>query len=115
MPETIRALVQIAHCEIAQYGSSILRAPPPDRRVREQAVVAPRIATIELFPAHVLRLEHHVRRVVFVPITMHDPALRFELPEERRSRIRGQDMKRGAFEPVGLDPLDRALEHIRPI
>src|SRR5690606_17141156 len=48
MPEAIRALVQIAHRQIGEHRARIRRTPPPDRRVREQPVVAPRVTAIEL-------------------------------------------------------------------
>src|SRR5688572_18892591 len=63
-PEAVRSLVEVAHREIGEHCAAVARPPLPDRRVREQAVVAPRVATIELVTAHVLRLEHDVRGVV---------------------------------------------------
>src|SRR5918994_5697712 len=46
-PEAVRSLVEIAHREIGEHCPAVARPPLPDRRVREQAVVAPRIAAIK--------------------------------------------------------------------
>ena len=70
---------------------------------------------LSIIDARDCRLEDDVGSVVEVPVAMQDPALGFHLPEQRRSRIGRQDMKRGAFEPVLLDPVARALEDVGPV
>src|SRR5437868_503526 len=47
MPDEVRALVEIAHREIAEDGIAILRTTAPYRAMREQRVVAPRVAVLE--------------------------------------------------------------------
>ena len=44
-----------------------------------------------------------------------DPTLGFELSEKRRARVRRQNMKRRAFEPVRFDPFHGSLEYVRPV
>src|SRR5262245_3759410 len=46
---------------------------------------------------------------------MKQPAFRLHLPEKRGAGIGGQDMKRGALEPILLDPFSSAAEHIGAI
>src|SRR6188474_329466 len=82
VPETVGALVEIAHREIREHCAAVARPPLPDGRVREQLVVAPCVALIELLAAHVFRLKDDVRRVVLVPVAMQDAPLRFELTEQ---------------------------------
>src|ERR1041385_68794 len=93
MPEAVRALVEITHREIRQHCSAVARPALPDGCVREQLVVAPRVAAIELLAAHVLRLENDVRSVVLVPVSMQDAPLRVELAEQRRTRVRRQNVE----------------------
>src|SRR5215472_16643140 len=62
-----------------------------------------------------LRREHHVRSVVEIPVAMQEPSLRFQLPKEGRSGVWREDVKGGAFEPIGLYPTHRALEHVQAV
>src|SRR3990170_8231349 len=93
VPDTIGTLVQITHGEIREHGAAVAGTATPNGSVREQGFVTPRIARIELFGTHVLRLKDDMRGVVLVPVPMQDAALRFELTEQRCARIRSQDME----------------------
>src|SRR5678816_4680680 len=115
VPEPVRSLVEIAHREIREHCPAIAGTPLPDRRVREQLVVAPGVAVIELLTGHVFWLEDDVRRVVLVPVAVQDASLRVELTEQRRAWIRREDVERRALEPVLFDPLHRALEDVRTV
>ena len=46
---------------------------------------------------------------------MQEPVLALHLAEQRRSGIRRQDVKGGAFQAVFLDPMDGLVEDFRPI
>ena len=46
---------------------------------------------------------------------MQQAALRLHLPEQRRRRIRSQDVKRRALQAVLFDPLGRPREDIFPV
>ena len=103
MPKSIRAFVQIAHRKVRKHCCVVGWPPLPDGSVGEEFAVAPRIAAIELLGAHVLRLEHDVSRVIFVPIPVQDARFSFQLTEERCARVRRQDVKGRALQPVRLD------------
>src|SRR5262249_59681922 len=105
VPEAVRALVEIAHRQIGEHRVAMLRAAAPDRTVREESLIAPGVTLLELLAAHVLGMEHHVPGVVLVPVAVPDAPLGLELPEERRPRIRREDVEGGALEAVGFDPL----------
>src|SRR4029078_4144508 len=78
MPEAGRSLVEIAHREIRQHCPAVARPASPDGRMREQPVVAPGVAAIELFATQVLRLEDDVRGVVLVPVSLQNAPLPVE-------------------------------------
>ena len=80
--------------------------------MREQPLVDPGIAVFEFFWGHVPRLKDGVPGVVERPVTVQEPALRLHLTEQRRGRIRGENVERGTLQPVFLDPLSGAGEHI---
>src|SRR5262245_26774159 len=61
---------------------------------------------------HVLWLKNDMSGVVFLPIAMEQPAFAFHFAEQRRSRIRSQNVKRGALETVGFNPLSCPGKHI---
>lgn len=114
-PQPVRALVQVAAAEVGRQGAPVHRSPPPDRAVREEARVAPGVALHQPLGRHQLRPEHDVRRVVQLPIPVQDARFGFELPEQRGSRVGRQDVEGRALEALALDPLDRPLEHVRPV
>src|SRR5438874_8404869 len=61
------------------------------------------------------RLKDDMSRVVKLPLFVQNPALGSQLSKEGRARIRRQDMKSRAFQPVFLDPLCRSFEHVRAV
>src|SRR5579872_24380 len=115
MPEPIGALVQVAHRQISQHRASIVGAPPPDGAVRKQSLITPGVASIQMLAGHLLGLEYDMGGIVPVPVTMQDASLRLELAKQRRARIGRQNMKRRALQAVGLNPLHRSREYIRPV
>ena len=114
-PQPVRTLVKVRPAEVHRPLGRPLGPAPPDRRVREQPPVQPVIPEFELLGRQVLRPEDGVRGVVEVPVAVEDPPLALHLPEQRRARIRRQDVKRGAVEPVGLDPLRHGHERVSPV
>ena len=80
--------------------------------MREEALVAPGVAGRELIRDHVLGPEDHVRRVIARPVLVQQAPLALHPIEERRSRIGGQDVERGALEPVVFHPRRRPLEDV---
>src|SRR5262245_50144492 len=115
MPEAIGPFVKVGHGQIGQDRGRAVWASQPDRTMREQSLVAPRVSFSQLVRAHVSRPEYDASCVVERPVLVKQAALALELPEERGSRIGCQDMERCTLQPVPLDPLDRPVEHIRVV
>ena len=61
------------------------------------------------------RTEDDVRRVVEIEVAVQDPARGFHLAEERRPRIRREDVEGRALDVVLLDPADGAIEDVAAI
>jgi hypothetical protein len=53
--------------------------------------------------------------VVEIPVFVQQPAFGLQLSKERCARIRRQDVKGRALQPVFFDPARRPFEHIRAI
>lgn len=57
-------------------------------------------------------LKNGVRGVVESPILMEQPFVGFHLPEERRRRVRCEDVKGGTLQSIFFYPLRRARKNI---
>src|SRR3984957_3641769 len=112
-PHPVRTFVQVTHRQIGQHCLRILRAAGPDGAMREEGVVTPGVAVVELLRAQMLGPEYHVAGVIAVPVTVQDAAFGLQLAKERRTGIGREDMECGAFEAVVLDPVNRAPAHVR--
>src|SRR5580698_4342043 len=112
MPEAVGTLVEVRHGEIRRDRVPVLRAAPPDRRVREEALVNPCVALLEFLCRHVPGAEDRVASVVERPVLMKNPALGLHLAKERRCRIRSEDMKCRTFQAIFFDPIGGAGKDI---
>ena len=61
------------------------------------------------------RLKNDMRRIIQAPVPVQEPVLGFHLPEERRPRIRGKDVKRRTLQSIGLNPLGQRQKGIAAI
>ena len=77
----------------------------------KQPAITPGIAFRQFFRSHVPGPKDHVTGVIEPPVPVKKTVLRFHLLEQRRARIRRQDMKSRAFQSVLLDPGRCLLEH----